>query len=483
MKKITTALLLVLSINSYSQITGGATGALPNGGATGYIPRFNGATNIISSNIYQAGVNVGINVTANPTVPLQVQANNSAGYGILINQTGGGQAGINLWNTNTTNPGRNWGIWSTGPGNTGGAGNFIIQDVTAGQSRFFVSGTTGRIGIGTTAPTQQLDVNGNANISSDVYSGGNIEVISPTAGPVGRLFAGKGKSIMGAGILNSYDNQGGVGLWVESNYPIGQPYNGVFASNHNDTKGLAVVDLTTSQALYGINKKHTFLVFGDGRTHINAGSTNLVEALTIGRESTPNLLDKNTVIYNNGAAHFSNCIQIGFPNGTLPSVNECLYIKAGTKTGMISEVNHTTPGGYNVQLKVKHDQTKSLAVENVAGSPKEAFVVWGNGKIQIAPTTPVQEAFVVIDQSNNFYNFRIMADGKTYIGKEKVASRPNSMLTVDGEIDCKSLYVLKPITWSDNVFDDSYKLLSLNSVEKYIANNKHLPGFQAKKKF
>jgi hypothetical protein len=123
-----------------AQITGSGTGS----GAGGYIPRFNSSTNIINSTIYQNGINVGI-ATTTPTNPLHIQANSSSGYGILVNQIGNGQSGINLWNTNG---GRNWGIWSTGPGNTGGAGNFILRDVTGNQTRLFISGSTGQVLIG-----------------------------------------------------------------------------------------------------------------------------------------------------------------------------------------------------------------------------------------------------------------------------------------------------------------------------------------------
>ncbi|MBL7909929.1 MAG: hypothetical protein JNJ41_02595 [Bacteroidia bacterium] len=144
MKKIFTFLLLSISIVSLSQpITGSGAG----GGPVGYIPRFNSASNIINSNIYQSGVNIGI-ATTTPTNPLHIQANNAAGYGLLVNQIGAGQSGINLWNTNVANPGRNWGLWSTGAGNVGGAGNFIIRDVTASQTRLFISGATGQVLIG-----------------------------------------------------------------------------------------------------------------------------------------------------------------------------------------------------------------------------------------------------------------------------------------------------------------------------------------------
>jgi len=46
---------------------------------------------------------------------------------------------------------------------------------------------------------------------------------------------------------------------------------------------------------------------------------------------------------------------------------------------------------------------------------------------------------------------------------------------VDGNIKCKKLRVDLQ-NWADYVFDPSYDLMDLNSIEQYIAENKHLPG-------
>lgn len=77
--------------------------------------------------------------------------------------------------------------------------------------------------------------------------------------------------------------------------------------------------------------------------------------------------------------------------------------------------------------------------------------------------------------------FKVDGNGKTQIGIETLPSRPNSQLTVSGEIDCKALYVLKPTTWQDKVFEKSYVLQDLKEVEKFIKLNKHLPGIKSEK--
>ena len=90
-------------------------------------------------------------------------------------------------------------------------------------------------------------------------------------------------------------------------------------------------------------------------------------------------------------------------------------------------------------------------------------------------------ALVIKNNDLNKNIFQVQPNGATYIGTQRVLSRPNSMLTVSGELDCSSLYVLKPVTWQDRVFEPNYKLESLISVENYFKANKHLPGIKSEK--
>jgi len=65
----------------------------------------------------------------------------------------------------------------------------------------------------------------------------------------------------------------------------------------------------------------------------------------------------------------------------------------------------------------------------------------------------------------------ITVDGKVGIG----TTNPQSMLAVNGTVTAKEV-VVTLTGWSDYVFDDNYKLMSLNELEKSIKTEKHLPG-------
>jgi len=71
----------------------------------------------------------------------------------------------------------------------------------------------------------------------------------------------------------------------------------------------------------------------------------------------------------------------------------------------------------------------------------------------------------------------ISNDGRVGIGVHPHAHYDllNYRLVVDGNVKCKKLRV-DIQNWGDYVFDSNYELMTLNSIENYIAENKHLPG-------
>jgi hypothetical protein len=123
-----------------------------------------GGSGTQAGNAYRTG-NVGIGTTS-PSQPLEVIASAGGGLGIKITQSsisGSAQGAIlHLDNSGNTN-GKRWALMSTGPGDAVGAGNFSIYDWWGptgafGVDRFFIKGSTGDVGIGTTNPNGKLGV-------------------------------------------------------------------------------------------------------------------------------------------------------------------------------------------------------------------------------------------------------------------------------------------------------------------------------------
>jgi hypothetical protein len=75
-------------------------------------------------------------------------------------------------------------------------------------------------------------------------------------------------------------------------------------------------------------------------------------------------------------------------------------------------------------------------------------------------------------------------DGKVQIGQQILTSASphfsNYQLSVGGKLVAKEIFVTTN-NWADYVFANDYKLSSLEQVEKYITNNKHLPDVPSEK--
>jgi hypothetical protein len=110
--------------------------------------------------------NIGIGTTT-PTTRLNVSTA-SSNDGIRINQTGNTSATLSL----QAATGKNWALFSTGSGNSQGAGHLTFHDWTSNIERMRIA-SGGNVGIGTTDPLHKLHV-----ASEIMVSGSN-----PGAGP------------------------------------------------------------------------------------------------------------------------------------------------------------------------------------------------------------------------------------------------------------------------------------------------------------
>jgi len=131
--------LLVTALGS-AQIAGS--------GATGTIPVFTGSSAIGNSVITQSGSNVGIGTTT-PGSLLEVDGSitqKAANYWFMLENT-----------TDTSNSGtpRPWGFNVAGASWPYASGTFAIKDISANYERFVIT-PTGNVGIGSTAPLEQL---------------------------------------------------------------------------------------------------------------------------------------------------------------------------------------------------------------------------------------------------------------------------------------------------------------------------------------
>jgi trimeric autotransporter adhesin len=101
------------------------------------------------------------------------------------------------------------------------------------------------------------------------------------------------------------------------------------------------------------------------------------------------------------------------------------------------------------------------------------------------PTATPSSAQIIDPTSSSFINYQRMTitpTGQVVIGSTATPTGYN-LFVEKGILTEKVKVALKSdaVNWSDFVFDKSYKLRSLNEVEKFITKNKHLPEIPSAK--
>lgn len=371
--------------------TGGATQLQPNSPAT--------------------NLNIGIDNNA-PLLKLHLKTS-STNDGIMIEQTGSTIASLNL----KAITGRRWALHSTGTGNTEGAGNFGIYDYggtgfTTGGYRFFLQGTTGNIGIGTTAPSAQLHSTGSVRFQGLATNTTNTNILTADANgnlayrSASSLIPAAGWSLTGNTLASSSTFLGTLNAFPLNIATVqAQPINFGTASTQRmiiDATGkVGIGTATPSAGLHLVGGSNTGMIPPSIKLDRNDG-TNQGGLLTIGISG-----NGFTQGLGGGSAYF----KLTDPYGN--SAN--------------SDMGFST-NGVAPQLVIKH-----------------------NGQIVIGDIDPNTCPTALTNSHKVVVNGSLISTGM------KVANY------------CSA-------NWADYVFTDDYKLKTLSETESYIKENKHLPN-------
>ncbi len=147
--------------------------------------------------------------------------------------------------------------------------------------------------------------------------------------------------------------------------------------------------------------------------------------------------------------------------------NEGIYVgpsgNVGIKTDQISNDDDFTvyaPTTKNAQMRVKGEGTRSSLIWTSNGTRSLGIGVTSTECAIYEGTAQVIK----------------ILDGRVGIGLPEGQAMPgNHKLYVSGGITTEEVKVKLKGNWSDYVFHDDYKLLSLNELEHFININKHLP--------
>lgn len=297
-------------------------------------------------------------------------------------------------------------------------GNANVQFHSLGNS--YLNG--GNFGIGTTAPSQALEINGtgtelSALIWNKTTNGAKMYLTS---------FAGK-SAIQSTGDFTIRTNNNGSS-WTDKLIVTNAGNVGIGAS----PSASVMVDIAGAKG----NPNHR-----NFRVTFPAGGL---------------LLDTEL----SALTHLSSELGLGWT---------ALYAKAGTSTSNYAAVFNGKSAFLNGNVGV-----------GTSAPSSRLHVADGNGgeQLRFSRGTGIVR-FAQDNNQDNLYLFNSDAS-KTYMvwtaaGKVGINTRtPDTELSVNGVIHTKEVRV--DLTgWSDYVFEDSYHLMSLSELSKYIKANKHLP--------
>ncbi|MBR7036145.1 MAG: hypothetical protein IKI25_10350 [Bacteroidales bacterium] len=104
-------------------------------------------------------------------------------------------------------------------------------------------------------------------------------------------------------------------------------------------------------------------------------------------------------------------------------------------------------------------------------------------------STNVTAPNIAVNNSSVPTNFKFAVTGKSYfsdfvgIGTTNLTATSGYKLAVDGGILCEEVKVISNVPSADYVFENGYNLRSLNEVEAFVSENKHLPDVPSAKEF
>jgi hypothetical protein len=359
------------------------------------------------------------------------------GYGLRFWQTDGYK--IHMGNTSEYmyGPVNDYSIKTNMYGGTGGRG--------------WTWGTSGN------TPVAAINTLGNMQIAGPFTAGGNIINNNPANGALGLT-----------GDLPGYSNGSYPTLKTNGNYLYFSAV-GKYSAYLGGGSGDAVLGLNDASTNVKVSLNT------NGNSYLNGGNVG------IGTTSPAYKLELQTVAPTK-AAYFQTtgswqAIDFssdgGVTKGSLSAVGGVLNI-GSSASGTNSLVNVNLNSGYvgigtttpNAMLQINSAvERNSFRIYKTTSTTNYLSIWQGSGGVGIDPIG-TGKLYLGYDQTTDTY-----VNGKLGIG----TTQPDYPLTVNGSVHAKEVRVDLNVPAPDYVFENEYKLASLDEIKSYIDQNKHLP--------
>jgi hypothetical protein len=470
---------------------------------------------INSSNIGNVGIGTSV-----PNAKLEIQADATDGLkivqtgynnGILINSTtGNNKAGLNVSNQGSgysgffssygsgnglwseiLNPSSNWNAINANTAGTGNAGNFNAPNGVAGyfnsNSGKAIIVSNGNVGFGSFNSPNKFSVGGNADFTGKVGIG--VETLNKAQLEVASNFKT-------TGLFGSTS----TGISLQQNFPtigFNQYRDGNNLQRYIGT-GFAMgnfLDPTTGSMYWAANPTGT-------AGNVTASETIIMNLtkdgrLGIGTYITPN----STLLAVKGTAFDGSAVFTGTTHSSVfhYSTNEDTYIRGG-KNGSKVIINDGALGSVGIGISDFDFPAKLSVYQPTIESNSNTHVLHLRGQnpvqffadqynttrgyikgITNRSQTPqfTREGLEIGVAAGDLYLTANYSSSITISGLNNnvgIGTYPTNdyRLSVNGTTRTKELIV--ETGWADYVFDDNYKLKSIDELEVFVKENKHLPN-------
>jgi len=193
---------------------------------------------------------------------------------------------------------------------------------------------------------------------------------------------------------------------------------------------------------------------------------------------------------NFGIRYTGSGLNFYLPNSGTPT-NYLMFIKNNGNIG-VGTSNPSCKFDVSGSLKATSMQSTSLSVSggvtfsSLASNSTKVVTINSNGELLTTEFSTFQDNLgnhtadkninlngnKIIGSNSGNGGIYVSSDGKVRIGTGSMA--PSNALEVNGTIRSKEV-VIELTNWSDFVFENDYKLMSLKETESYIKKNGHLP--------